>query len=374
MIIGIDASRANHEQKTGVEWYAYHLIEELKHIIPDTHRVVLYSDVPLTGPLSLLPSHWESRVLRWSPKRLWTQVRLSYEMLVRPPDLLWIPAHVFPLIHPRQTIMTVHDVAAVRFPKSYSWFERWYSVWSARFAARHLSRIITPTEFVKQELLDLAHHTPSAQIVPVHHGFDNAYGISTEHDTEAILSRYGITRPFLISLGRLEEKKNTVRIIETFNECLRRHNNLFSQLVLIGKPGYGYDAVERAIHMSPYRDRIITPGWVAQEDMPALLSAASVCLFPSLYEGFGIPLLEGMAAGVPVVTSTGSSLEEVGGSAAVYVDPHSVPALADAVETFMSNTAIRESFIRRGKERVAEFSWRICAEKTWQVLVETLQK
>jgi len=96
MIIGIDASRANKIQKTGVEWYAYFVVEHLKKILPSEAQVVLYSDVPLQGRLGVLPPNWSSKVLHWPPKRLWTQVRLSYEMLVHTPDVLFIPAHVFP--------------------------------------------------------------------------------------------------------------------------------------------------------------------------------------------------------------------------------------------------------------------------------------
>ena len=143
MIIGIDASRANEEQKTGVGWYAWHVIQELKHLttLPLNHtttrqplRVVLYTNKPLMGDLAVLPEGWSEKVLQWFPGRLWTQIRLSFEMLVNPPDVLFIPAHVFPIIHPKKTVMTVHDIAAIKFPESYNWFERWYSVWSAKFA------------------------------------------------------------------------------------------------------------------------------------------------------------------------------------------------------------------------------------------------
>src|SRR5260221_1783404 len=104
--IGIDASRANVRHRTGVEWYAYHVIQELKKIVPDSYRVLLYTREPLRGDLAELPPRWEQRVLRWPPKFLWTQKRLSWEMLVRPPDLLFSPVHVLPLVHPRRSLVT----------------------------------------------------------------------------------------------------------------------------------------------------------------------------------------------------------------------------------------------------------------------------
>ncbi|MEK7065054.1 MAG: hypothetical protein AAB963_01275, partial [Patescibacteria group bacterium] len=152
MLIGIDASRANEIQKTGVGWYAYFLIQEMKHLstLALEHfstqggvgakalQFVLYTREPLRGELAKLPENWTVKVLGWAPKRLWTQVRLSWEMLWRAPDVLFVPAHVFPIIHPKKTVMTIHDVAAIKFPKSYGWFERWYSVWSARVALKKL--------------------------------------------------------------------------------------------------------------------------------------------------------------------------------------------------------------------------------------------
>ena len=127
MLIGIDASRANHQERTGVEEYAFQLIQHLKEITPDTVQVVLYTDKKLLGKLGELPKNWEEKILNW-PFRFWTQIRLSWEMLVKPPEVLFIPAHVFPIIHPKKTVMTVHDIAALKFPESYNWFERWYSV------------------------------------------------------------------------------------------------------------------------------------------------------------------------------------------------------------------------------------------------------
>src|SRR3989338_7400368 len=185
MIIGIDASRANNEQKTGVGWYAYHLIQELKKTnsqfpIPN-YRVVLYSDRPLEGELAHLPEHWESKVLRWPPKRLWTQMRLSWEMLVRPPDVLFIPAHVFPIIHPKKTVMTVHDVAAVRFPETYNWFELWYTIWSAKTALKKLWKIIVPSEFTKTELSAMSADKNSQNVVVIPHGYDEKIQNGTEN-------------------------------------------------------------------------------------------------------------------------------------------------------------------------------------------------
>ena len=203
MLIGIDASRANEDEKTGVGWYAWHLIEELKRMEHGTlnteqpARFVLYTLEPLKGELANLPENWTQKVLKWPLKRFWTQIRLSWEMSVNPPDVLFIPAHVFPIIHPKKTVMTVHDTAALRFPKSYNWFERWYTLWSARYAVRKLWKVIVPSHFVKKELLEYIGDKryeigDREKITVIPHGYDERYERYEMGDKrlEEILKKY----------------------------------------------------------------------------------------------------------------------------------------------------------------------------------------
>lgn len=374
MLIGIDASRANKKEKTGVEWYAWHVIEELKKSLPPDVRVVLYSDVPLAGALALLPSTWESRVLSWPPKRFWTQIRLSWEMLVRRPDVLFIPAHVFPIIRPKKTVMTVHDVAAARFPSSFNWFERRYSLWSAKYAVRNLWKIITPSQFTKTELLKLESRITNqeSRIVVVPHGVDPRY--KAIHDAaaiDAVLNTYNIQRPFLLSVGRLEEKKNTAHIVRSFARWLDGIPNSRPkiQLVLIGKPGHGYEDVREAIAQSAWKQNIRLLGWMDPNDIVCLMNAAEVFLFPSLYEGFGLPVLEAFACGTPVIAGRGSSLEEIGGDAVSLVDPKDPDEIVRALYRLRNEPAFRETLVRKGFERVKFFSWELAGQKTKDALL-----
>ncbi|MBI2437123.1 MAG: glycosyltransferase family 4 protein [Candidatus Magasanikbacteria bacterium] len=388
MTIGIDASRANRIQKTGVESYAYFLIQELKKIQTE-HEFVLYTDKPLEGELADLPTNWIQKVLRWpafakatagKPWRFWTQIRMSWEMLFHAPDVLFIPAHVFPIIHPKKTIMTIHDVAALKFPESYNWFERWYSTWSARVALKKLWRIITPSEFTKAELgswkLEARSEKLAKKISVISLAYDLKYRkMENKTEIEKVLKKYNIIKPFILTIGRLEEKKNTVRIIQAFEKI--RQNNLKSflpkadeilSLVLVGKPGYGYEKVETAIQNSPFKKDIITPGWVDEADLPYLMNSAEVFVFPSLYEGFGIPVLEAMACGTPVVASSGNSLEEVGAHAVLYVDPLCSDEISFQIERLLVDDVLRKKQIEKGYERVREFSWEKCAKKTFEFL------
>lgn len=371
MIIGIDASRANHLQKTGVEWYAYFVIQELKKILPAEVEVVLYSDTSLQGDLADLPQNWSSKVLSWPPKRLWTQLRMSFEMLFHAPDILFIPAHVFPIIHPKKTVMTVHDIAGIKFPESYNWFERWYSTWTAKYAVNKLWKVIVPSQFTKDELLI---HFPQAKeknIAVIHNGYDEKFLVPVPNEQkQEVLKKYNIQKPYLLTIGRLEEKKNTWRIIKAFEKIKKNSNYTDVQLVLVGQPGFGYEKVEQILSHSPEKGHIIHPGWVSKEDLPALMQGAEVFVFPSLYEGFGIPVLEAFASGTPVVVSQGSCLGEVGQEGTVVVDPQSEISIAQGILSFLTSPDFKTTKIMAGKVRLQDFSWQKCAQGIAKVLLK----
>ena len=365
-IIGIDASRANTTNRTGVEEYVYQVCKYANKQISKHEGVelVLYlREDPIAEFRDILSSDVQIKVLRWPPKRLWTQVRLSWEMLVHPPDVLFIPGHVFPLIHPKKTVMTIHDVAASAFPKSYNWFERWYSLWAARVAMKRLWKVIVPSEFTKKELG--AGNRELVSVVPL--AYDEKYRVI--EDTQAIdtaLHKYNIKKPFLLSVGRIEAKKNTARVVQAFNKLKSNHQSSISnlQLVLVGGKGHGHEDVLREIGRSPYKDDIILPGFVSDEDLPYIMNDAVVFVFPSLYEGFGIPILEAFACGTPVVTSSITSCKEVAGDAAVLVDPLEVEDIVSGIEQAMSR-----EHVQKGLERVKAFSWENTVKPTLDVIL-----
>ncbi|MBI4450058.1 glycosyltransferase family 4 protein, partial [Candidatus Uhrbacteria bacterium] len=161
-------------------------------------------------------------------------------------------------------------------------------------------------------------------------------------------------------------KKNVARMIEAFSIVAVWRPDL--RLVLAGPPGYGHVEVRSAIERSPFRDRVITPGWVDDGQHDQLLRRAAVFLFPTLGEGFGLPILEAMAAGVPVITSRGGAHEEVSGGAAVLVDPLDPRSIADATERVLNDQHFHDDLVRRGQQRAAEFTWQRTAQQTWNVL------
>ena len=399
MLIGIDASRANLSEKTGVEWYAWHLIENLKkqsvkNAVDETGKniqFVLYSYKSLEGDLAKLPKNWTEKVLHWPPKRFWTQIRLSFEMLVNPPDVLFVPSHVFPIIHPAKTVLTIHDVAASKFPKSYSKFQGWYTIWAAKYAIHNLWRIITPSIFTKKELSEISkmgYKEIEGKVKVIHHGYDRQYRkIYDKIAINQVLEKYKIKQSFFLNVGRLEERKNTKRIIQAFNHLSRNikleiapnregfevaqiQSSLGYNLVLVGNPGYGYEEVAKTIDGSPYKDRIIRLGWVKTEDIVCLMNAAEVFVFTSLHEGFGLPVLEAMACGTPIVATRGSCAEELVGDACVYADSSDVWSITQGITEILENNELRNTLVKKGLEKVADFSWEKSAAETYELLME----
>lgn len=351
MVIGIDASRAFLRNRTGIEEYAYQVIVHLRDPLRD-ERVVLYVRDG-QGPDFDLPESWQVRVLR--APRFWTHIRLSVEMLLHRPDVLFIPAHTVPLIHPRKTIVTIHGLEYEFSPESYSFRERLYMRSVIRYSCHVAETIVAVSENTKGDLVRL-YDVPETKIRVVYEGKPEK-----ESKVESRRSKVEeIGKPYLLFIGRIEERKNVRRIVEAF-DILKKDHDIPHRLVLAGRPGYGYADVKHVIDASVYRNDIVETGYVSEGEKCALLSGADAFLFPSLYEGFGLPVVEAQTAGVPVVTSAVASLPEIGGAGALYADPLSAWSIADRVWKLLSDQALRDGIIREGGQNADRFDWEMCA-------------
>lgn len=369
MFLAIEASHANKEKRTGVEEYSWQIIQHLKKIIPSDVKVILYSQTPLMPGLADLPANWQSRVLSWPqkmPRRLrkgWTQTRLAWELLRRPPDLFFAPAQIVPIICPKKTVVTIHDSAFVVYPNSYWFMSRWYLKLMNKIIVKKSKKILTPSEFSKNELIKF-YNIDQNKIFVTPLGYDK----ETYHPGTAgpeVLKKFNITKKYILSVGRLENKKNTANIVRAFNLARK---NCDCQLVLAGTPGVGYAEVEEAMLQSEYRSDIILTGWAEKNDIAELMRSADVFAFPSRYEGFGIPVLEAMSSGCPVIASRGNSLTEVGDDAVIYVSPDSADEISVAMIKILTDQNLKKQMAEKGLVQAQKFSWQKTAEMTWQVL------
>ncbi|EKD79652.1 MAG: glycosyl transferase group 1 [uncultured bacterium] len=367
--IGIDASRANVRQRTGTEWYCYHLLHQFAKLYhPTQHRVILYVKSALVEDLQDLPADWQIRILRWPPRLLWTQLRLSLALLWpwRRPDVLFIPAHTIPVLHPQHTVYVAHDLGFEHDPQLYAnshiggrlmhWliklctFGRYgtteldYHRWSMRYAVAHASRIIAISNFTKQELIS-RYPSSADHITVIHNGFDRA-AFMPQHVQP-------VDPPYLFYVGRIEKKKNIQRLIEAW-QILRERYHLPHQLWLAGNRGFGFEQFQ-----PPPGIKLL--GYVSAAELPQLMQQAAAFIFPSNYEGFGIPVLEALASGTKVACSNIPALREIGGLACWYFDQHDAAAMAQVIAECLQAD--------RRPAQLDEFSWERCGQETWQVLL-----
>lgn len=363
MLIGIEATRANRFKKTGVEWYAHHLIQALKRLpASQDHSWLLYGNESLAHGLQTGPSNWHEARLSWLPKYLWTQLRLSVEMVRHPPDALFVPAHVLPRVIPKRTVVTIHDIGFHRHPELYPDRQRRYHEWTTRDIVKRAARILTVSHFSKNELIEHYGADPERVIV-TYPGIDHERYRPVASESPS---------PYLIYVGRLEEKKNVGVLVKAFYEYkrLRGEDDPLS-LVLVGMPGAGYEKIERLIEDGPCPESVKIAGYVSEQEKIALISGASALVHPSWYEGFGFTPLEAMACGAPVICSkAGSLMEVVGVENALWFDPTDAYSLIEAIEALTEHPSLRDDLRRRGLERVKRYDWRRTAEETFEALTK----
>lgn len=364
MIVGIDAAKANAAQRTGTEWYSWFLLKSLLPIIPEEHSVRLYFRDQPRADMGPFPANVSTDVLKWPPKRLWYHGRVSWEMFRRPPDVLFVPAHTIPLYLPKATVTTIHDVGFLRFPELYGWAERLYQQWSLNQAIRSATKIIVPSEFTRQELLSLTAVDPD-RVTVVHHGFA-ASSVAVSHPVPSVPT------PYVFFVGRLERKKGIVEFLHAFRQFLDATKSPH-HFVAAGMPGYGYEGILETIQQLQLGDRVILLGYVDLAMVQRLRQGSAAFVFPSHYEGFGLPILEAFADGVPVLASTSGSIPEIAGSAAQLADIHDTQAWAAGLQKVLFSPDDRRRMIAAGHERLQSFTWGRAARQTWQIIKTATQ-
>jgi glycosyltransferase involved in cell wall biosynthesis len=323
---------------------------------------VLYSDRPLPPGVLLDDAAAEVRVLPFS--RGWTHLRLSGELLSHPPDVLFVPAHVVPFVHPRRTVVTIHDLGYEFFPETHRAGDRWYLRLSTAWSVREAAAVIVPSRATYRDLL-ARHAVPAEKVHVIPSGLDPAYLAPVAAERVArVRARYGLVDDYVLTVGTVHPRKNLARLLEAFELVRTRHPWL--QLAVTGQPGW---RVER-LRASAARlgKAIVWAGYVGQDDLHALYAGARVFAFPSLFEGFGFPILEAMASGVPVLTSSTSALPEVAGEAALCVDPLDTGAIAGGLLRLLEDRALADDLVARGRARATSFRWEDTAAATLDLL------
>jgi len=358
-VIGIDASRALVREKTGTETYTYELLRALAALDPpDNFELYLNAAAaPLDFPM-------RERAVCLPFPRLWTHGRLSTRMAAHPPSVLFVPAHVVPAIHPR-TVVAIHDLGYLTFPDAHPPGARRMLDAATRWSAHASREIIAISAATKHDLVQ-AYSVDPGKITVIHHGVDPIFYPWAADEIAPTLRRLGIDEPYVLAVGTYQPRKNFGRLATAMASVAESGSP--HQLVIAGKRGWLAEQVDRDIESNGRIDRLKRLGYVASSDLPALYAGASAFCLPSLHEGFGMPVLEAMASGTPVITSDSGALAEAAGGAAFTVDPLDANAIAAALMRILTEPKLAESLRLAGLKRASEFTWARTAEATLTVL------
>ncbi len=358
MRIGIDV-HAVERDGSGNCTYMRGLVQALAGV-DHTNEYTLYgTDLshPFYARLRAL-KRFELRALwpRWAPLRI--PLGLAGRSILDGLDLLHVQ-YGGPFWLRGRLVSTIHDVGFIEVSDTFPAFERLWMPALIRATARRAALVLTGSEFARDQVVGWA-GLRRERVRVTYNGIGPEFvPVPAGPARDAVLRRYGLRAPFVLSVGRLNARKNLRRLIEAFERLVVPG----LQLAIGGPAHYGSDALRRRVEESPARAAIRCIGFIADPDLPAVMSGAAVFVYPSLFEGFGLPPLEAAACGTPVVASNTSALPEILGDAALLVDPHSAEGLASALRRALTDESLRAELRHRGIARAAHFSWEAVARR-----------
>lgn len=367
MTIYFDISAAVH-RRAGLGRYADSLAHALLPLLGGELAFFYNREAgiePLAG-LEHVPSRTVSlgykpwRMLVW----LGQLAHVGFNRLTPGATLFHATEHLLLPLRRVPTVLTVHDLIFRRYPAHHKRLNRWYLNTTMPLFCRRADAIIAVSEQSKRDVIE-AYGIPADKITVVYEAADPRFRPQPPDAVAAVRARYGLPERYVLFVSTIEPRKNLSRLLAAFERV--HAAGLADALVIVGKRGWLFDAFFADLERSPVRHAVLFPGFVPDADLPAVYAGAQVMAFPSEFEGFGLPVLEAMACGAPVVCSNTSSLPEVAGDAALLVDPLDVSALADALARVLQDAALREQMRARGLAQAARFSWARAAAETLAV-------
>lgn len=357
MRIWIDGYEANVGQRLGSSQVAFELICALEKIDHKNEYTILLPNPPL-GDLPEQREGWNYKILK--PKRLWTQIALPlYLYIARPrPDLIFSPTHYIPRFSPVKRVVTIFDLSFLHFPEMFNSKDLWQLKNWTKYSIENADHIVTISNFSKKDIME-QYGVAKEKITVAYPGYDNEK-FKTQNSnvkTAQIKRKYKTGDNYIIYIGTIQPRKNLTRLFE----AVSRIEGV--KLVIVGKTkgegrgGWMYEDILATPKKLGIEDRVNFCGFVPLEDLPYLISGAKAYILPSLWEGFGIPVLEAMACGTPVIVSSVSSLPEVVGKAGLTFDPYSVDQIEQAVRTIISDEKLQLKYSKAGIEQAKKFSW-----------------
>jgi glycosyltransferase involved in cell wall biosynthesis len=365
--IGINAallSFARGYRNAGSSAYIFNLLQALP-ALPTRHRFTVFTNAAEGDLAAARAAHF--RLLRSKANLEQPGKRIVWEQTVLPLllererlQLIHGTLNVLPLLRRTPGVVTIHDLAFLRFPERYLPGRRRYLRAFTRWSARGARRVLASSENTKRDIVELL-GVPEERVKVVYLGVEDRLRLA-----------HGLPEHFFLYLGTLEPRKNLVRLLDAYAQA--RHAGVDWPLVLAGGKGWLYEEIFTRVRALHLESCVRFPGYVLYEDLPLWYNAAGVFVYPSLYEGFGLPVAEAMACGCPVLTARNSSLPEVAGDAAILVDGESMEALSQGLIRLTADRALRQSLGQQGRQQAARFTWQRTAAEVLAVYDEVLQE
>lgn len=372
MRIGIDI-RSVLSTKTGVGHYTYCLCKNLAKIDKEnTYDLFYFNFLRKKNDISFNEPNVKKEAIRHIPGRICNRFwrYLNYpkgDWLIRKKDVVHFPNFTIIPGTTGKVIITVHDLSFIRYPqftepKNLKFLKKIFPK-----SLKRADHIITDSEFSKKELIDIYNIDPK-KITVVLLGVDDKFKTQhTKEEINKIKTKYKTGEKYILSLGTLEPRKNIPTLIKAFDLFCQKNPDTNMNLVLTGMKGWLYEEIFSSIKNQNTKDRIIFTGYILDEELPLIYQGSALFICPSFYEGFGLPVAESMASGIPVITSTAGSLVEVGEDATIKFDPKDPQDLLNKIETVLADSTLQKSLIEKGKKRADQFCWEKTAAETLEV-------
>ncbi len=360
MIFGIDGNEANVREKVGVSVYTFNLLKYFQSHADTNHQFIVFLRTLPSDDLPKETKYYHYKVvwgpLLWSriflPLHLWFLFFVGIKLYV-----FFSPAHYIPFLCPFRTVVTIHDLSYLYYPEEFLKKDLYQLKNWTEYALRRSSHIITVSETTKKDVLK-EYKIPEKKISVIHNGY------------EAPASTESIEIPpelkYFLYVGTIQPRKNISLLISAFVE-FHKVNPQY-KLLLVGKKGWLYESIFNQVEALHMEDSVLFLGYVSDAQKGSLYKHAVASIFPSLYEGFGIPLLEAMSHDCPVIASSLSSLPEIGGDACLYFDPKNSNELVKKMDSIVTDNELRKKLIAHGQKRIHHFSWNKAGESTLHIL------
>lgn len=399
MRIGINGYEAvvprfGYDKKTGLpnrvgsSEYCFELLSFL-YKRDKKNEYLIYLPQEKTFDLPQESNNWRYRIIK--QRRLWTALGLSLEFFLKKPkfDVFFSPTHYLPIFVPYPSVISVLDLSYIHFPYLFKKSDLLQlKLWTG-YSVRKARKVLTISQASKDDIIK-TYKVPEDRVVVTYpgikfkstmqnstHSTGSGLMLSEVEASKLLKDKYGIEGDYILFVGTLQPRKNIVRLIEAFSH-VKRDSSFKAQndisLIVVGKKGWMYEEILKAPKVYKVEERVRFLDFVSAEDLPLFYKNALCFVLPSLYEGFGLPVLEAMQNGCPVITSNVSSLPEAGGDAALYVDPLNVDDIAAKINKVLTGEKLRKELVEKGYQQVKKFSWEKTARETLKVLEEVVQK